>query len=87
MKQIVRYKNDIPPARPNGYYAQKDTVILPFGGYVAIRFINNPGWWFFHCHIEIHQLDRMAAVVKGLQSKKDEKDGIENQQTMVMLNK
>ena len=45
----------------------KDTVIVPYGGYVVIRFvINNPGWWFFHCHIETHQLEGMAAVIKEL---------------------
>lgn len=67
MKQTVRYTNNRPP-RPYGYYAQKDTVILPFGGYTTIRFtVDNPGWWFFHCHIEIHQLEGMAAVVKEMQ--------------------
>ena len=39
--------------------------MVPFGGYTTIRFVvDNPGWWFFHCHIEIHQLEGMAAVVK-----------------------
>ena len=48
----------------------KDTVIVPYGGYVVIRFlINNPGWWFFHCHIETHQLEGMAAVITELPSK------------------
>ena len=73
MKQTVRYTNNQRP-RPNGYYARKDTVIVPFGGYTTIRFkFDNPGWWFFHCHIEIHQLQGMAAVVKELQTHKDEK--------------
>ena len=46
---------------------KKDTVIVPFGGYVVMRFkVDNPGWWFFHCHIEIHQLEGMAAVIKEL---------------------
>ena len=48
----------------------KDTVVVPYGGYVAIRFvINNPGWWFFHCHIETHQLEGMAAVITELPSR------------------
>ena len=73
MKQTVRYTNNRPP-RPYGNYAQKDTVIVPFGGYTTIRFeVNNPGWWFFHCHIEIHQLEGMAAVVKEMQTYKNEK--------------
>ena len=49
----------------------KDTVIVPFGGYTVIRFIaDNPGWWLLHCHIEIHQLEGMATVVReGRQGK------------------
>lgn len=40
-------------------------MIVPYGGYVAIRFVlNNPGWWFFHCHIESHQLEGMAAITE-----------------------
>ena len=75
MKQEVRYKNNERPTQPNGNYGQKDTVILPFGGYVAIRFeVNNPGWWFIHCHIEIHQLEGMASVVKELITYGDGKD-------------
>ena len=45
-------------------YARKDTVIVPFGGYVVVRFIvDNPGWWFMHCHIEIHTLEGMSVVI------------------------
>ena len=44
---------------------QKDTVIVPVGGYVVIRFrADNPGWWFLHCHIEPHQLEGMSMVVR-----------------------
>lgn len=33
----------------------KDTVIIPDGGYVVVRFIaDNPGVWFFHCHLAFH---------------------------------
>ena len=50
--------------------AMKDTVIVPPGGYVVIRFErDNPGWWFLHCHIEPHQLEGMAMVI-------DESSGI-----------
>jgi len=49
-------------------FARKDTVIVPYGGYTVVRFVvDNPGWWFFHCHIEIHQLEGMAAVFSELQ--------------------
>ncbi|UJR07140.1 hypothetical protein I4U23_011428 [Adineta vaga] len=41
----------------------KDTVQLPKGGYMRIRFrAQNPGVWLFHCHTEPH-LDRGMAVV------------------------
>ena len=51
----------------NKRYPRKDTVIVPFGGYTVIRFTtDNPGWWFFHCHIEVHQLEGMAAVVNEM---------------------
>ena len=43
---------------------RKDTVIVPAGGYVVINFISdNPGQWFLHCHIEVHQLEGMALIV------------------------
>jgi len=46
---------------------RKDTVMLPAGGYVVINFISdNPGWWFLHCHIEIHQLQGMAMIVNEI---------------------
>ncbi|XP_052228206.1 uncharacterized protein LOC127842632 [Dreissena polymorpha] len=33
----------------------KDTVTVPDGGYAILRFhADNPGFWFFHCHIEFH---------------------------------
>ena len=65
--QTVRWKNDTGPDIQSRNYARKDTVIVPFGGYTIIRFeVNNPGWWFIHCHIEVHQLGGMAAVIREL---------------------
>lgn len=44
---------------------RKDTVIVPAGGYVAIAFLaDNPGYWFLHCHIEVHQLEGMAVIIQ-----------------------
>ena len=46
------------------YTVRKDTVMLPAGGYVVINFLSdNPGYWFLHCHIEVHQLEGMAMIV------------------------
>ncbi|XP_071700832.1 laccase-2-like [Rutidosis leptorrhynchoides] len=45
---------------------ERNTVGVPSGGWVAIRFrADNPGVWFMHCHIEIHMTWglRMAWVV------------------------
>ena len=42
----------------------KDTVLIPAGGYAIVYFkANNPGYWFLHCHIEVHQLEGMAVVI------------------------
>lgn len=43
----------------------KDTVQVPGLGYVILRFISdNPGFWSYHCHIESHAVQGMAAVLK-----------------------
>ncbi|KAK3102208.1 hypothetical protein FSP39_009609 [Pinctada imbricata] len=42
----------------------KDTVIVPSGGYIVIRFkADNPGPWFFHCHIDLHNTNGMGMVI------------------------
>ncbi|XP_015964160.1 laccase-11 [Arachis duranensis] len=34
---------------------ERNTIGVPTGGWVAIRFrADNPGVWFFHCHLELH---------------------------------
>ncbi|KAL5565899.1 hypothetical protein UlMin_029063 [Ulmus minor] len=34
---------------------ERNTVSVPSGGWVAIRFFaDNPGVWFMHCHFEVH---------------------------------
>ena len=69
-EQTVQWKNNTRPAilgqldDETTRYARKDTVIVPFGGYVVVRFVaDNPGWWFMHCHIEIHTLEGMSVVI------------------------
>ncbi|KAJ4704648.1 Laccase [Melia azedarach] len=35
--------------------AERNTIGVPSGGWVAIRFLaDNPGVWFMHCHLEVH---------------------------------
>ena len=51
---------------------RKDTVIVPAGGYVVINFLSdNPGYWFFHCHIEVHQLEGMAMIINEAQDRQN----------------
>ena len=34
---------------------QKDTILIPAGGYVVVAInADNPGYWYIHCHIEFH---------------------------------
>ncbi|EEF42143.1 laccase, putative [Ricinus communis] len=34
---------------------ERNTVGVPSGGWVAVRFLaDNPGVWFMHCHLEVH---------------------------------
>ncbi|XP_076471477.1 uncharacterized protein LOC143301231 [Babylonia areolata] len=43
----------------------RDTVNVPDGGYVVLRFLaNNPGLWFFHCHTDSHLQQGMALLIK-----------------------
>ncbi|UJR10980.1 hypothetical protein I4U23_015165 [Adineta vaga] len=44
-------------------YLQRDTVSIPASGWAKIRFVaDNPGAWFFHCHIEWHMSAGLALV-------------------------
>ncbi|XP_055998671.1 uncharacterized protein LOC130047473 [Ostrea edulis] len=44
---------------------QKDTIAVPRNGYVVLRLkADNPGFWFMHCHIELHQIAGMAVLLQ-----------------------
>lgn len=43
--------------------ARRDTITVPPGGKVVLRWrADNPGAWFFHCHIDWHLSSGLAAV-------------------------
>jgi iron transport multicopper oxidase len=43
---------------------KRDGVVVPANGYIVIRFkADNPGVWFFHCHIDLHLIGGMAATI------------------------
>ena len=69
-KQVIKWSDgaNLTKLEAMKIFARKDTVIVSFGGYTVIRFIvDNPGWWFLHCYIEVHQLEGMAVVIKELE--------------------
>jgi multicopper oxidase len=44
---------------------KKDTVNIPAGKALVLQWTsNNPGNWFYHCHIEWHLATGMARVIK-----------------------
>lgn len=54
---------NVPGITENGAVL-KDTVNVPAGGYVIIRFpASNPGIWILHCHVDQHANDGMAMVL------------------------
>ncbi|CAG2215945.1 unnamed protein product [Mytilus edulis] len=43
---------------------RKDSIVVPYGGYVIIRIVaSNPGMWFLHCHIDKHMVEGMALML------------------------
>lgn len=53
MKQLRN--GEVQSINPTKVPVVKDTVTVPAGGYARIRFrACNPGYWFFHCHFELH---------------------------------
>jgi iron transport multicopper oxidase len=43
---------------------KRDGFVVPANGYIVLRFqANNPGVWFFHCHIDLHLVGGMAATI------------------------
>lgn len=43
----------------------KDTVMMPYPGFVRLRFrANNPGYWLFHCHFDWHLPIGMAVMIQ-----------------------
>ena len=67
LKQEIKWKNDVRFNTQNKRLVRKDSLTVPYGGYIVVRFIvDNPGFWLLHCHIQIDQSTGMAAVIKEL---------------------
>lgn len=51
-------------ANATHFPVMKDTVVIPSGGFVRIRFrACNPGFWFMHCHFEFHMSVHLSYTV------------------------
>jgi len=43
---------------------KRDVATIMPGGWLLLRFrADNPGVWFFHCHIDLHLVGGMAATI------------------------
>lgn len=48
------------PAVPS----RRDTTVVPANGHLVLRYkAQNPGVWFFHCHIDLHLIGGQAATI------------------------
>lgn len=62
-KMTVPYNESAPIMEYPEHPMIRDTVILEPNGHVVIRFkADNPGVWFFHCHVDWHLVQGLAAV-------------------------
>jgi FtsP/CotA-like multicopper oxidase with cupredoxin domain len=60
----ARWKNDTVPSLNFDRAIRKDTVIIPPGGYVVLRFrTDNPGWWHLHCHMAHHLMSGLGMFI------------------------
>ena len=47
------------------FTVRKDTFVVAAGGYVVVQFrSDNPGYWLSHGHMELHQREGMALVIR-----------------------
>lgn len=59
----VPYDEDNPLMEYPEYPNIRDTIVLEPNGHVVLRFrANNPGVWYFHCHVDWHLQQGLAAV-------------------------
>ncbi|SCV02253.1 LAMI_0G17282g1_1 [Lachancea mirantina] len=59
----VPYNESAPIEAFPGIPMRRDTVVLEANGHVVFRFVaDNPGVWMFHCHVDWHLEQGLAAV-------------------------
>ncbi|AEY95290.1 FABR228Cp [Eremothecium gossypii FDAG1] len=61
--ETVRYNESAPVMPYPEFPATRDTVVLEPNGHIVLRFrADNPGVWIFHCHVNWHMEQGLAAV-------------------------
>ncbi|CAR28376.1 ZYRO0F02574p [Zygosaccharomyces rouxii] len=62
-KMTVPYNESAPLMNFPSHPVTRDTILLEPNGHVVLRFkANNPGIWYFHCHVDWHLVQGLAAV-------------------------
>lgn len=62
-KMTVPYNESAPLMDFPSHPVTRDTVLLEPNGHLVLRFkANNPGIWYFHCHVDWHLVQGLAAV-------------------------
>ncbi|KAK7464497.1 ferroxidase fet3 [Stygiomarasmius scandens] len=57
------YRWDRPPELPTTAPALRDTFLVPQRGHAVFRVrFDTPGYWLFHCHMEVHLNSGMAMI-------------------------
>ena len=60
-----RWRNSSTHFSLDQFTVRKDTIIVPSGGYVVIQFrSDNPGFWFLHCHMDVHLHEGLALIMR-----------------------
>lgn len=66
MGRGVTSAGDYDPTRDKLHYngVRRDTVVVNAQSWLVYRFVtDNPGVWFFHCHINWHLQSGLAATI------------------------
>ena len=63
-EEPVHYNPDDPNLKLPEFPTMRDTVLVEGNGYLVLRFTaNNPGVWFFHCHLDFHLEQGLAVTL------------------------
>ncbi|SCU83499.1 LADA_0C11804g1_1 [Lachancea dasiensis] len=59
----IPYNSSSPLMEFPDFPMRRDTVVLEPNGHIVLRFVaNNPGIWMFHCHVDWHLEQGLAAL-------------------------